>query len=198
MRRAGGMLCRLPRSRRIPAIACAPSPRYRSDSSSSTSSSSSCAPLADVFAASVAETSRVPITRVAHEIWRRQRREPGDDYVDLTVGHAKDTVVLARMANEGEGGGRVFGFDIQNIDNASANLKSELSPSEYGSVELHEMCHSLIQDVLPPAPESRVAIVVGNLGYLPGAESDKTVKTQPETTIVALRQAAALLRPGGM
>ena len=95
--------------------------------------------------------------------------------MDLTVGHAKDTAVLARMANKEEGGGRVFGFDIQNIDNASANLKSELSPSEYGSVELHEMCHSLIQDVLPPTPESRVAIVVGNLGYLPGAESDKMV-----------------------
>lgn len=43
-----------------------------------------------------------------------------------------------------------------------------------------------------------VGVACFNLGYLPGADSDKTVVTETESTVRAVRAAIAALRPGGV
>jgi SAM-dependent methyltransferase len=117
---------------------------------------------------------------------------PGDLAVDTTVGNGHDTLFLARCIAPH---GRVFGFDVQQT--ALSSARSRLAAAGLAGLVDFELCgHERMRERLPAAWHGRVAAVMFNLGYLPGA--DKTLVTRAETTLAALDQAVALLRPGGL
>lgn len=117
--------------------------------------------------------------------------QPGDVAVDLTVGNGNDTLWLAEtVGSEGE----VFGFDVQKsaID-ATEDRLSEANLSE--TVRLYLADHSRLKKTLPARVHGKVALVVANLGYLPGSGSP--IVTQPDTTLAAFAASLEILRPAG-
>ena len=120
--------------------------------------------------------------------------------VDATVGNGQDTLILAQLAlrTHGEGAaGRVGGFDIQAPALASTRerLQAALPPAEAQRVELHLASHA---ELAAHVPHGGVRLVAFNLGYLPGATSDKSVATTTGSTLAAVRAAAEVLAPGGL
>lgn len=73
-------------------------------------------------------------------------------------------------------------------------LPYQTEPKLSGSVVLHwhHGCHLDLMRSLPP---TSVKLVVFNLGYLPGG--DKSIVTLSDTTVSTLREATAVLEPGG-
>lgn len=126
---------------------------------------------------------------------------PGDLAVDLTAGNGRDTLALTNLVMPG---GRVIAFDIQpqalevtrrrldrhGVDCRAHDLSSAI-PAGAAGVDLLNVCHSCLRDVLQESPRA----VIANLGYLPGG--DQGVITRAETTLQALEQSSACLQPGG-
>lgn len=125
-----------------------------------------------------------------------ERARAGDAVVDATAGGGVDTLFLARLAGPG---GRVFAFDVQAA--ALARTRRRLDEAAAAGERLAEAelvlaGHERMAERIPADLHGRVAAVMFNLGYLPGAE--ETVITLTETTLAALEAALALLRPGGV
>jgi predicted methyltransferase len=127
-------------------------------------------------------------TELAHRILR-PAIAPGAWVVDATVGNGHDTQFLAACVGPT---GRVFGFDVQaHALAATADRVQGLS-----QVTLIHAGHEELHARLPAEAKGRLAAVMFNLGYLPGASKDVTTKT--ETTLAALSQALELLGVGGI
>ena len=109
--------------------------------------------------------------------------------VDATVGNGHDTVWLAGVVRPT---GRVFGFDIQ----AAALQRAGVAVRGMEHVCLVEAGHERMAELLPHEARGRIAAVMFNLGYLPGA--DKGLTTQTETTLSALSQAIEVVAVGGV
>jgi SAM-dependent methyltransferase len=118
----------------------------------------------------------------------RQSLKPGDWVVDATVGNGHDTLWLAQIVGPS---GRVFGFDVQAAALAEASRRVDGLPS----VTLFHAGHEHLATHLPAEAKGRLAAVMFNLGFLPGA--DKAVITEAETTLAALHQALDYLAIGG-
>ena len=129
----------------------------------------------------------------AHQL-ASQRVQPGETVVDATVGNGVDTLFLAKLTGEK---GRVYGFDIQQqaLELAQTRLKKEFGGTP-SSVCLCLSSHDKLETVLPAEQHGRVAAVMFNLGYLPGA--DHAVITTAESTLPALDASLRVLRPGGV
>lgn len=128
------------------------------------------------------------ITARAHEVVQAVVR-PGDAVVDATVGNGHDTVHLARLVGVA---GIVYGFDVQEAALAATRRRLEESGcSTTGVCLIHGGHETMRAHVRGP-----VAAVMFNLGYLPGG--DHSVATDAVSTVAALEQAFALLRPGGV
>ncbi|MUG66038.1 methyltransferase domain-containing protein [Paenibacillus campinasensis] len=125
-----------------------------------------------------------------------ERLLPGDIAVDATAGTGADTLFLARCIGPK---GSVFAFDIQEeaLQLTRQRLNKEAS-SEVASVSLHLQSHEDMRSSIPAPYVGKVGAIMFNLGYLPADEADKTIITQPETTIAALNGSLELLRPGGI
>lgn len=115
---------------------------------------------------------------------------PGDRALDGTVGNGHDTRFLAEQVGPT---GQVYGFDIQAAALQSARARLDASGVARW-VTLHQDSHAHLAHHLAGL-EGSLRAAMFNLGYLPG--SDKTVVTQPESTLVALRATLPLLGPGG-
>lgn len=129
------------------------------------------------------------LTRKAHELIASVVG-PGDVVVDATTGNGHDTLFLAGCVGPE---GKVIGFDVQQkaLDETRFRLLSEGVGDS--NVALHCESHDqLAKHVV----RERIAAVVFNLGYLPGA--DKELITQAETTLDALSQSVTCLRKGGL
>ncbi|MFC4601705.1 tRNA (mnm(5)s(2)U34)-methyltransferase [Cohnella hongkongensis] len=127
--------------------------------------------------------------------WVKSRTGPGDLAVDATAGNGSDTLFLARTVGPR---GRVYAFDVQPaaLENTRRRLESEPDGgAALAPAELVLAGHETMEAALPAELRGRVAAVMFNLGYLPGASS--TLITRPETTIAALESAVRLLRVGG-
>jgi len=161
-------------------------------------------------------------TDMAHALWRAVLRE-GDLAVDATAGNGWDTVELARLVT-GESSGRVVAFDVQPaaIASTSARLDDALDPARRARVELVLDSHANMTRWLRPRrtlegdagnrpdpdsdpdpdpdpdPGAGAGVVCFNLGYLPGADADRSVTTETGSTVEALRAASEALRPGGV
>lgn len=131
----------------------------------------------------------IKITELAHRQIAEAIRGGGRHLVvDATAGGGRDTLYLAELVGPG---GHVYAFDIQQeaLDQTAALLAQACLTER---VALVRAGHERMADFI----EGAVSAVVFNLGYLPGG--DKSIVTRPETTLIALRQALHLLRPGGI
>ncbi|XP_060963520.1 tRNA (mnm(5)s(2)U34)-methyltransferase, chloroplastic isoform X2 [Cannabis sativa] len=134
-------------------------------------------------------------TEVAHKVWERIVRE-GDTVIDATCGNGYDTLIMLKLVAGESQLGRVYGLDIQKdaLENTSSLLEQSVSPNEKELVKLIQLCHSKMAEVLPE--DTLVRLIAFNLGYLPGG--DKTLITEPQTTLEALSVAKDILAPGGL
>ena len=114
--------------------------------------------------------------------------EPGDVVIDATAGNGHDTVFLADRVGAS---GQVLAFDVQ-----QAALESAASrvAAEGFSERVRFICGSHA-GMAEHADAGSVAVVMFNLGYLPG--DDHTLTTETATTLAALDAAGDLLRGGG-
>ncbi|RKJ14725.1 methyltransferase domain-containing protein, partial [Butyricicoccus sp. 1XD8-22] len=114
--------------------------------------------------------------------------EEGDIAVDATAGNGHDTLFLAKLVGKT---GHVYAFDIQQeaIEATKVRLKEHgLSDRSTVILDGHQHVENYVKD--------KIAGVVFNLGYLPGANHD--IITKGETTIQAIDSLLGLLKVGGM
>lgn len=124
------------------------------------------------------------LTEYAHRVVAKVLG-PGYAAVDATVGNGHDTrFLLDRVGPDGF----VWGFDIQ----ADALSNTLARCGEHPNLRLiHQGHENLASWVNKP-----VRAVMFNLGYLPSG--DKSLVTQLDTTLKAVRTAMSLLAPGGI
>ena len=104
-----------------------------------------------------------------------------DIVVDATMGNGHDTLFLAQLAK------KVYAFDIQK--QALEQTTKRLTEAKVDNVELLLTGHENVGQYIK---STKAAIF--NLGYLPSA--DKSVITQPHTTIQALEKLCQCLVVG--
>ncbi len=128
-------------------------------------------------------------TALAHDLAARVVTE-GDLTVDATCGNGHDTIHLARLVGQR---GTVVAIDVQAdaLDQTLGHLESEGLAD--GRVRMVHDCHTTIGKHVP---NRSAALVMFNLGYLPGG--DHTLTTLAEKTLDALDAAVLALRPAGM
>jgi len=127
-------------------------------------------------------------TELAH-ILMRQSLKHGDWAIDATVGNGHDTSLLAELVGSS---GCVIGFDVQEAALAAAATRVKSMPQ----VKLVHAGHEYLTERLPADGHHRLAAVMFNLGYLPGAP--KEIITRAETTLSALKQALTHLKVHGL
>jgi predicted methyltransferase len=128
------------------------------------------------------------MTDLAHRCVRPSLT-PGAWVVDATAGNGHDTVFLAQCVGTT---GRVFAFDVQ-ADAVRATTQRVVGLPQ---VTLIHAGHEELQARLPAEAKGRLAVVMFNLGYLPGAA--RAITTKIETTLAALDQALAMVCAGGL
>lgn len=137
-------------------------------------------------------TSFKRATQQAH-ILIGQALKPGVWAVDATVGNGHDTLFLAECVGVK---GRVFGFDIQKAALAATAERLGEMPQITLIHAGHETLSAQLQAQCPAGKPARLAGVMFNLGYLPGAP--KNIITKTETTLAALEQALNHLAVTGL
>ena len=105
-----------------------------------------------------------------------------DIVVDATMGNGYDTLFLARLAKQ------VYAFDIQ--EQALEKTSQRLQEAGLTNAELILQGHETVDQFV-----TEVKAAIFNLGYLPSA--DKSIITQPQTTIEALDKLCQMLVKGG-
>lgn len=127
-------------------------------------------------------------TALAHAMLRRWIRE-GDRVIDATAGNGHDTLFLADCVGKD---GRVLAFDVQMA--ALSVAKKRLVDAGYEErVEFFHDSHSTMGAHANP---ETVAVIMFNLGYLPGEDHELT--TLASETLTALEVAAQTLKSGGL
>ena len=139
-----------------------------------------------------------PLTQLAHSIVRRAFRA-GDEVLDATAGNGYDTLFLASLA----GARCVTAIDIQPqaLESTWARLGEWASQVRLITGDHAEVLERALQAGMESGAVSGRSFplygaIMFNLGYLP--RSDRTVTTQPETTLRALAASLRMLRPGGV
>ena len=105
-----------------------------------------------------------------------------DIVVDATMGNGYDTLFLAKLAKQ------VYAFDIQ--EQALEKTSQRLQEAGLTNVELLLQGHENVDQFV-----REVKAAIFNLGYLPSA--DKSIITQPQTTLEALDKLCHMLVKGG-
>lgn len=127
-------------------------------------------------------------TGLAQALLRPLIRE-GDVVIDATAGNGYDTLFLAECVGAG---GKVLAFDVQEAALVSARARLAEAGCD-GRVEFFHESHGGMGAY---AGEGTVAVVMFNLGYLPGENHQLT--TVAGETLAALEVAARLIKSGGM
>jgi predicted methyltransferase len=131
------------------------------------------------------------LTDLAHDYLNAQL-QPGDRALDATAGNGHDTAYMAGLVGSE---GHIIAIDIQDaaitatrerLEAANCLAQAELVVADHAQA-LHSRCKQYAQTV---------SAITFNLGYLPG--SDKSIQTEPESTLAALRAASELLKPNGL
>ena len=105
-----------------------------------------------------------------------------DIVVDATMGNGHDTLFLAKLAKQ------VYAFDIQK--QALEKTSQRLQEAGLTNAELILQGHETVDQFV-----REVKAAIFNLGYLPSA--DKSIITQPQTTLEALEKLCQMLIKGG-
>ncbi len=113
--------------------------------------------------------------------------QPGDLVIDATCGNGKDLLFLAKLLG---GKGSLVAYDIQKeaLEQAELTLSS-LNEQERSIISLKLASHEHFT-------EENAALIVYNLGYLPGG--DKSLTTMTASTLTSLKNALTTLKPGGL
>lgn len=131
---------------------------------------------------------KINLLHIAHERVEAILK-PGGFAIDGTIGNGHDLLFLAEQVGST---GQVIGFDVQ----SQAIQACEKQLKEKGFTERVRLYHESHEKLKERAGNNRPQAVMFNLGYLPG--SDKTIVTMPESTLVALRDAASLITENGL
>ena len=107
---------------------------------------------------------------------------PEDIVVDATMGNGYDTLFLAKLAKQ------VYAFDIQ--EQALEKTSQRIQEAGLTNVDLILQGHETVDQFV-----TEVKAAIFNLGYLPSA--DKSIITQPQTTLEALEKLCQVLVKGG-
>ena len=107
---------------------------------------------------------------------------PEDIVVDATMGNGYDTLFLAKLAKQ------VYSFDIQ--EQALEKTSQRIQEAGLTNVDLILQGHETVDEYV-----TEVKAAIFNLGYLPSA--DKSIITQPQTTLEALEKLCQMLIKGG-
>ncbi len=126
-------------------------------------------------------------TTLAQELLR-PHLAAGDLAIDATAGNGHDTAFLAECVGAG---GRVLAFDVQPAAVAATRDRLEAT----GLAARAEIFHESHARMADRAGAKSAAVVMFNLGYLPG--EDHTLTTSAGETLEALEAAALVLKPGG-
>jgi len=126
------------------------------------------------------------------QMWIAEGLQPGDRAVDATAGNGYDTLFLAEQVGAA---GHVYAVDLQTAAIESARQRLITAGCHERVTFLHGN-HAELMSLLPEDCQRTIAVVMFNLGYLPG--SDRELVTTPESTLHALDAALGLLRPGGV
>ena len=105
-----------------------------------------------------------------------------DVVVDATMGNGHDTLFLAKLAKQ------VYAFDIQ--EQALEKTSQRIQEAGLTNVDLILQGHETVDQFV-----TEVKAAIFNLGYLPSA--DKSIITQPQTTLEALEKLCRMLVKGG-
>ena len=105
-----------------------------------------------------------------------------DVVVDATMGNGHDTLFLAKLAKQ------VYAFDIQ--EQALEKTSQRLQEAGLSNAELILQGHETVDQFV-----TEVKAAIFNLGYLPSA--DKSIITQPQTTLEALEKLCQMIVKGG-
>lgn len=129
------------------------------------------------------------LTRLAHDELRRHI-PLGSVVIDATAGNGYDTAFLVEVVGPE---GFVYAIDIQRQSVAAIERLIQTQ----GSTQVHvlQADHANLEQLVRPEHQGRIAAVMFNLGYLPGA--DHSVTTKPATTRSAILEASQLLQAGG-
>ncbi|MDO5079430.1 MAG: class I SAM-dependent methyltransferase [Streptococcus minor] len=103
--------------------------------------------------------------------------------VDATMGNGNDTLFLAQRAKI------VHAFDVQ--EQALEKTSQRLSEAGLTNARLHLTGHEHLDEFVTEP----IRAAIFNLGYLPSA--DKSIITQPQTTLIAIEKVLNLLEVGG-
>ena len=116
----------------------------------------------------------------------------GDFAIDATTGNGNDTKFLSQKVGIE---GRVFAFDrqMESIERTQSLLEQE---NLLAQVSLFPNCHSTISNKIPSELKGQIKVSTFNLGYLPSG--DKTIVTEPQSTLTALIQSYDYLSDDGM
>lgn len=133
----------------------------------------------------------IPLVNQAHNTIENYLSE-GDIAVDATMGNGFDTLFLAHRVGEG---GKVYAFDLQSppLLTTQKRLNDERLLHR---VRLIQDNHNQLSTYLTEDSVSSIRCAMFNLGYLPG--SDKTIQTEPASTIKALDAVTSLLEKPGI
>ena len=118
---------------------------------------------------------------MAHDFLREVITDQ-DTVVDATMGNGHDTLFLAKLAKE------VYAFDIQ--EQALVYTQKRLEEAGLFNAHLILKGHEEVDSYV-----DQVKAAIFNLGYLPSA--DKSIITQPKTTIQAIDKLCHRLIKGG-
>lgn len=119
----------------------------------------------------------------------REHVQPGAFCIDATAGNGGDTALLCGLVGES---GRVLALDIQR-QAVEATQTMLLTRGFSGRAQIVQDSHANLSVYAKPGT---VDCITFNFGWLPGG--DHSVFTKPETSIPAVEQGLALLKPGGV
>ncbi|CQR25340.1 SAM-dependent methyltransferase [Streptococcus varani] len=103
--------------------------------------------------------------------------------VDATMGNGNDTLFLTQRAK------LVHAFDVQ--EQALEKTSQRLAEAGLDNAQLHLIGHEHLDEFV----KEPIRAAIFNLGYLPSA--DKSIITQPATTLVAIEKILERLEVGG-
>ncbi len=127
--------------------------------------------------------------------WLAEIVKPHDEVVDATIGNGYDTLFLINCLRDEDSTikGFLWGFDVQ--EQALESTQGKLNQADVANdcYSLHLASHAQLASIVP---SRQLAVVMFNLGYLPGA--DKSIITKTQETMQALKMALMKLKVGGV
>lgn len=123
------------------------------------------------------------------QAWLSAHIQVGDTVIDATLGNGFDALFLAQAIGKT---GTLYGFDVQQEAIHSTTQRLQDEPCEQVFF-LHGHEHMMTQ--IPQEKHGHIQAIMFNLGWLPN--SDKSIITHADTTILALKQSLQLLAPNG-